>query len=190
MCLAIAHREGEAVHIDCVREIPSPFNPAAAVSELVAVLRQYRCGTVRGDRYASQWVVAEFEKHNVSYRHSPLPKSSLYVELLPRLNAKSVVLLDHERTINQLCNLERRVSRAGQDSIDHPKGAAHHDDCINACAGAAYCASGKYDEPGLLWGRYGTPDPQPRDLSHHNGPCVIVGADGSRNVGWATVKVQ
>jgi hypothetical protein len=34
--------------------------------------------------------------------------------------------------ISQLCNLERRVSRAGKDSIDHPPGA--HDDLINSAA--------------------------------------------------------
>jgi hypothetical protein len=36
--------------------------------------------------------------------------------------------------VGQLCGLERRVSRAGKDSIDHARGG--HDDLANAVAGA------------------------------------------------------
>ena len=43
--------------------------------------------------------------------------------------------------VNQLCNLERRVSRAGKDSISHPDGDTYHDDLANACAGAADCVT-------------------------------------------------
>ena len=40
-----------------------------------------------------------------------------------------------ERLVNQLCGLERRVSRAGKDSIDHGPGG--HDDLANSVAGVA-----------------------------------------------------
>jgi len=39
----------------------------------------------------------------------------------------------HDRLIAQIVGLERRVSRAGRDSIDHAPGA--HDDIANAVSG-------------------------------------------------------
>src|SRR5262249_25968211 len=60
-------------------------------------------------------------------------KSDLYLNLLPILNSRRVDLLDHPKLVNQLCSLERRTSRAGRDSIDHPPSA--HDDVANAVAG-------------------------------------------------------
>jgi hypothetical protein len=41
-------------------------------------------------------------------------------------------------------NLERRTSRAGKDSIDHPPGA--HDDIANAAAGALVGLSNDYSD--------------------------------------------
>ena len=44
----------------------------------------------------------------------------------------------------QFTSLERRISRGGRDSIDHPPGA--HDDIANAVAGALVIA---YKQPGV-----------------------------------------
>ena len=54
------------------------------------------------------------------------------------------MLPKHDRLVSQIVGLERRVSRAGKDSIDHaPHG---HDDVANAVAGAAaLCKFGGYD---------------------------------------------
>jgi hypothetical protein len=41
----------------------------------------------------------------------------------------------HPKIISQLCMLERRTSRGGRDSIDHPPGG--HDDVANVIAGVA-----------------------------------------------------
>jgi hypothetical protein len=46
----------------------------------------------------------------------------------------------HDLLIAQIVGLERRVSRAGRDSIDHTPGG--HDDIANAVAGAAGAISG------------------------------------------------
>jgi hypothetical protein len=46
----------------------------------------------------------------------------------------------HDRLIAQIVGLERRVSRAGRDSIDHAPGA--HDDIANAVSGVVAIASG------------------------------------------------
>ena len=49
-----------------------------------------------------------------------------------------VELLDHPGLIAQLSSLERRTTRFGKDSIDHPSGA--HDDVANAAAGVLVLA--------------------------------------------------
>ena len=58
--------------------------------------------------------------------------------MLPLLNSGQITLPRHDRLIAQIVGLERRVSRAERDSIDHAPGA--HDDLANAVAGAAVTA--------------------------------------------------
>ena len=65
-------------------------------------------------------------------------KSEIYLECLPAINSGRVELLDNARLMAQLRSLERRTSRAGRDTIDHPPGA--HDDLANAVAGALVLA--------------------------------------------------
>jgi hypothetical protein len=49
--------------------------------------------------------------------------------------------LDNERSVNQLCALERRVARSGKDSVNHPDGG--HDDLANVIAGLLVMIAGK-----------------------------------------------
>ncbi len=138
--LAIAHREadGRAV-LDCVRERRPPFSPDQIVREFADVLRLYRIGTVRGDRYGGEWPRERFARHGVSYLPSERTKSELYAALLPLLNSGQVELLDDRRLLAQLASLERRTTRgSGRDSIDHPP--RGHDDVANAAAGALVTA--------------------------------------------------
>jgi hypothetical protein len=132
--VAIAHMEKEVAVLDCVREIPAPFNPDTATAEIAGLIKSYGLRTVVGDRYAGEWVVEAFRRHGITYNHSELVRSELYLNLLPRLNSRTVSLLDHSKLVNQICGLERRTSRAGKDSIDHGPGA--HDDLANSVAGA------------------------------------------------------
>jgi hypothetical protein len=64
-------------------------------------------------------------------------KSALYLDLLPLLNSNRIQLLDHQKSISQICNLERRRGTSGRDIIDHARGVSFHDDLANAVAGAA-----------------------------------------------------
>lgn len=134
MTLAIAHREGDKAVLDAIREARPPFSPEAVTAEFSALLRAYGIKKVEGDRYAGQWPRERFEVHGITYEASAKPKSELYLELLPLVNGARAELLDHPKLVSQLCALERRVSRAGKDSIDHPKNG--HDDVINCAAGA------------------------------------------------------
>jgi hypothetical protein len=137
MTLAIAHREGERVILDAVRERKPPFSPDAVVAEFAALIKQYGCRFVRGDRYGGEWPRERFRTHGADYQIANKDRSAIYVELLPLLNSGRADLLDHARCVTQFCQLERRAGR-GRDVIDHPPGG--HDDLCNAVAGALVAA--------------------------------------------------
>jgi hypothetical protein len=136
--LCIAHAEDERVVIDAIRETRPPLSPEAVVSDYAALLKRYHLDEVRLDRYAAQWPVEAFRRHGVTVKHSDLNTSALFAEFLPTLNSGQVVLLDHDRAISQLSNLERRVGPSGRDIIAHPP--SGHDDVAVCVAGAAYLA--------------------------------------------------
>jgi len=135
--MAIGHAEDDRVVVDCLREVVPPFSPESVVHEFCADLQRYRVTTVTGDRYAGEWPREQFRKRGVEYEPSELAASDLYRELLPRLNTRTIALLDHPRAIGQLCALERRDGRA-KDIIDHSRGAVA--DVANAIAGVAWIA--------------------------------------------------
>jgi hypothetical protein len=138
MTLAVSHRDGDRVVVDAVREVKPPFSPEATVDEFAALLKSYGIRQVSGDKYAGQWPREQFRKRGISYDTSPEPKSNLFRDLLPQLNAGSIVIPDSPRLILQIASLERRTTRGGRDSIDHAPGG--HDDLANAVAGAAWLA--------------------------------------------------
>jgi len=138
MTLAIGHREKDMTIADVVREIAAPFDPESATEEFAKLLKSYGISRVTGDRYAGQWCAQAFQKRGITYEPCDTPKSGLYVDLLPKLNSKTIRLPDIPKLVNQIAALERRTSRGGKDSIDHPP--AGHDDVANAVAGLAHCA--------------------------------------------------
>ena len=134
MTLAVAHlRDGAVCVLDAVLECRPPFDPEVAVAECTAVLNRFGITRVIGDRYAGEWPKARFAEHGISFEQSARPKSDIYHDLLPLLNARRVELLDNHRLAAQLVGLERRTSRQGKDSIDHSPGG--HDDLVNVAAG-------------------------------------------------------
>lgn len=139
--LAIAHLEGSRVVLDCVREVRPPFSPEVVTQQFAEVVRRYGVGVreVRGDHYAGAWPAEQWQKHGIRYRSAERTKSELYLELLPLLTSGRVALLDHAGLKKQLGSLERRTSRAGRDSVDHPP--RGRDDVANAVAGAVVWAA-------------------------------------------------
>ena len=131
--LGIAHKSDRKVVLDYIREWRAPFSPYSVAGEMASALNRYNLKTVTGDRYSAEFVVQAFRNHHVNYRTSELNKSQLYLELLPRICSKEIELLDNERLIVQLSNLERRCRSGGNDIIDHPTGG--HDDLANVVAG-------------------------------------------------------
>jgi hypothetical protein len=164
--MAISHRDGERVVIDAIREVKPPFSPESTINDFAVLLKTYRVSMVTGDRYAGEFPRELFRKRGIRYECSELPKSDLFRDLLPKLNAQSIVLPRSDRLINQLSGLERRVSRAGKDSIDHGPGG--HDDLANAVAGAASLAGLRPSASGVYFIADGvSPGPSNDDLGDH-----------------------
>jgi hypothetical protein len=135
MTVGIAHLgPGDMCVLDMVWEARPPFNPEQATATIAQHLRRYSISTLTGDHYAGGWPIDRFREHGIEFVQSARPKSAIYQDLLPLLNARRVELLDNPRLIAQLCSLERHTAGSGKDSITHPKGG--HDDLINAVAGA------------------------------------------------------
>src|SRR5439155_25924753 len=102
-----------------------------------ADLNRYRVTTIVGDRYAGEWPREQFRKRGVTYEPSDLSASDLFRELLPRLNTRTIALLDHPRAIGQLASLDRKVGR-NRDVIGHPRNGKN--DVANAIAGVSWIA--------------------------------------------------
>jgi len=141
--LAIGHGEREAVVIDVVRAWTPPFNPSGVVGEIAMLLKTYRVSEVTGDAYAGQWPREQFRAHGIRYRCSELDRSRLYLELLPKVNAATVQLLDDPKLLRELRSLERRRGTSGRDRVDHRPG--EHDDRANAVAGVVAQLAGRLE---------------------------------------------
>jgi hypothetical protein len=72
----------------------------------------------------------------VRYARSELPKSQLYLEILPLFTRGLVAVPDHKRLLRELKLLERRTHRSGKDTIDHGKHGS--DDYANAVCGVLH----------------------------------------------------
>jgi hypothetical protein len=138
--IAIAHKDGDQVIIDAVREVIPPFSPAEVVSNVaIPLCKAYRVSKVLGDNYAGEFAKEPFRKAGIYYDLWKQHKSEIYRDpMLPLINSKRITLPQIDRLINQACSLERSVKRSGRDEITHPTHG--HDDVINAAAGAAAVA--------------------------------------------------
>lgn len=139
--LAIAHKVERKVVIDFCKQYKAPHSPYKIVELMAEELRRFGISKITGDNYSAQFVADAFAAQRIKYKKSELPKSGLYLELLPRICSKEIELLDDETSITQLAGLERRTRSGGKDKVDHPTGAK--DDLANAIAGVATVSSKK-----------------------------------------------
>jgi hypothetical protein len=99
---------------------------------------------VSGDNYAAGFTINEFAEHGIEYgpvllKEQRQDKNKIYLELLPLLNTRRVILLDLPDLLREFRLLERRPGRT-HDIVDHRRGA--HDDRANAAAAACVLAVG------------------------------------------------
>ncbi len=147
-CLAIAHKEGQIIVLDCLERFPAPHDPHQVVAGMVMTLRRYGIDKILGDAYSAEWCRTTYQSHGITYNRASTsvykegsqvknkiakPKNILYMELLPRLTSGTVELLDDEVLISQLASLQRRTRSGGRDVVDHVQGAK--DDAANCLAG-------------------------------------------------------
>ena len=102
MTLAIAHTEDNIPTIDAIRERRAAVSPDAVVAEFSALLKSYHVTRAEADKWGGDWVGEAFRKNGITVEPSAKPKSELYGETLPMLNAGRCSLLDHQRLISQL----------------------------------------------------------------------------------------
>jgi hypothetical protein len=133
--IAIAHAEAGTdparVVLDLCRGWRTP-NVETVAEEIAEHCRRYKVGTVTGDRYSAEWVVSAFRRYGIDYQHATQNRSEVYLELHPLIATGRAVLLEHATMLAELRQLERRTSRLGRDTVDHP--ARGHDDHANAAA--------------------------------------------------------
>lgn len=141
--LAIAHKVDRKVVMDYVKRYKPPHSPQAVIKSMSEELKRYHLTTCTGDNYSAEFVVQSFKDNGIYYRKSELPKSGLYLELMPRICSREVELLDDDILVAQLASLERKTRSGGRDSVDHGQGG--HDDTANVCAGVCAVA-GKNNE--------------------------------------------
>jgi hypothetical protein len=139
--IVIAHKVGDRVVIDAIREVRPPFSAYEVIQTiLVPLCKSYNIHTVRGDNYAGELAKEPVRRAGISYELAQKHKSELYVDpFLGMLNANKIDLPRNDRAVNQICSLERSVQRSGRDQITHPTHG--HDDIANAIAGAVDFAS-------------------------------------------------
>ena len=93
MTLAIAHLGRNAVCVlDAVLEVRPPFDPEQRWRNAPPCCAVTAWRKIVGDKYAGEWPLARFAEHGIEFEQSARPKSDLYHDLLPLLNARRIEL--------------------------------------------------------------------------------------------------
>jgi hypothetical protein len=129
--------------IDCLREVMPPFSPEVVSKEFAELLLSYSVSFCLADKFAGEWLSEQFSKWGVRVDQSAKSKSELYIDLLATLSSGRIDLLDHPKSIDQICSLERRNRSGGRQQIDSPVG--QHEDIANVIAGLVSSSFFKYN---------------------------------------------
>jgi hypothetical protein len=163
--VAIGHTRAGRYVIDALRGAAPPFDPGWVTKDLADLVKRYACHEVTGDNYSAEWTQKAWQHNGLRYVVSELPKSALYLEVLPLFTQGLVSLPDHPRLLRELRLLERRTHRSGRDTIDH--GRNGNDDYANAVAG---CLRGLAARGGFLaisgWESDAEEEPAPVQWQH------------------------
>jgi hypothetical protein len=136
--ICIGHADGDRFVCDVIKGKESPLDPQETTREYAALAREYCCSRIYGDAYSADWIVSAYAECDVSYLRMEKNKSELYLEGLPSFSRGLVMLPEHRRLGRELRLLERHVSRAGRDRVDHGRGGS--DDYANAVFGCLHMA--------------------------------------------------
>jgi hypothetical protein len=136
--IAIAHKEYGLFVIDALRGTTSGFrfDPQEVTKQYAQLLKEYGVSSVTGDAYAAEWVAGAWRNTGITYIRSDVPKSEIYLNVIPLFTRGLVRLPDHAKLLRELRLLERQTHRGGKESVDHPRGG--HDDYANAVCGVLH----------------------------------------------------
>ena len=146
--VCIGHKDsGGRFVCDVLRGREPPFDPQEITREYAALAREYGCLRIKGDAYSADWITSSYRECGATYECAEKNKSELYLEGLPTFSRGLVSLPEHRRLGRELRLLERHVSRAGRDRVDHGRGGS--DDYANSVFGALHLAmnTGRYRYP-------------------------------------------
>ena len=137
MTMAIGHKVldhgREIAVVDALFEAQPPFDTDMVVEKCAVILRQWGIHEITCDHYGAGWVIAAFTRHGISVTHAALSTSEIYVHVIPQFMSNRVRLLNHQRSIDQLCGLKRKVGQGGREIVEHNRNS--HDDLATAICG-------------------------------------------------------
>lgn len=133
--LAIGHRDEEPVVIDGVWGWPARSSVASVVSEMAAILGQYGCAFVRGDKYGAELTRSIFQGKRIEYVWAEHSTSDVYLETRVLFSTGRISIPNHPGLLSEFSGLERRPG-SGKDRVDHPPG--QHDDLAAAASQCAF----------------------------------------------------
>jgi hypothetical protein len=132
--ICVGHKDSAGRFVcDVLRGREPPFEPQVVTREYAALATEYRCTKTIGDAYSADWITSSYRECGATYERAEKNKSDLYLEGLPPFSRGLVSLPEHRRLGRELRLLERHVSRAGRDRVDHGRGGS--DDYANAVFG-------------------------------------------------------
>lgn len=141
--LGICHLEKGRLILDLCRGRKPPFDPTTVVKEYADIIKSYGCHRVTGDRYAGAWVSESFTKHEIIYEPTTKNKSEIYLSVEPLFAQGAIEILDNQKLVLELRQLERKTQSGGKDRVDHPP--RGFDDLANSALGAIYlCQRNSY----------------------------------------------
>jgi hypothetical protein len=149
--ICVGHKDSSDRFVcDVLRGKEPPFDPQEVTREYAALAREYRCSRIYGDNFSADWVVSAFAECDVSYLRMEKNKSEIYLEGLPFFSRGLVMLPEHRRLGRELRLLERHVSRAGRDRVDHGRNGS--DDYCNVVFGCLHLVVQRpsYELPGFV----------------------------------------
>jgi hypothetical protein len=148
--LAVAHKQGDAILLDAVREVRPRFIPALVVREFASLLRSYGIDAIESDRFGGGFHSSEWLANGIRFSGCERDTSQNYLAALPLLLSGRARLLDHAVLRQQLGSLERRARGQGRETVGHPQAASAHDDIATAACGALVKAAQRksYDGTG------------------------------------------
>jgi hypothetical protein len=150
--VALGHLEDSRIVIDVVRSRAPKFNPEDVTRDYSELLKRYRVGTVRGDKFSGDFALHAFAKNDITYERAEKPKSALYLEAEGSFNTGVVNLPNRAVLVEQLKSLVRKVHAGGRDSVDTDSG--QPEDEANVVAGLIELLSARASgvgKAGIFW---------------------------------------